>query len=354
MLGRCPTRIGRTSVVGPANPVNRWSTIGGNTGFTTTPVIDRDGNLYVGRQFAGLASYGRDGGFRWSFTRSSFTGYSPAITADDAIVFAMSDGTVFALETDGGVRWQARPGTTAIVSAPLVVPDGTIWVGDQNARMHALASDGGLRWTHDQNLYCNAMPGGPALHPAGFVWFGCASYGFRAPLDGPDAGFVTGGLFCGTNSLIRSPLTIGPNASVWVGCGFGNLIWWDTAQRSVPYASSGVEHFYGSPVVASDDRVFFSVTDTIYWRTLDGGSGALKTLPSAIAGHLIIDGEDNVYAVAGPGLYSVRPDGGLRWQRALPDSMYALASPSIGADGTLYVGTVPSNSLTSWLMAFGD
>lgn len=329
--------------------------MGGSTGFTTTPVIDRDGNLYVGRTFNGLSSYGPDGGFRWTFRRSSFTGYSPVVTADDAIVFAMSDGTVFALESDAGVRWQARPGTTAIVSAPLVVPDGTIWLGDQNARMHALSSDGGLRWTYNESVLCNAMPGGPALHPDGFVWFGCASRGLRAPLGGPDAGFVTGGLSCTTNSLIRSPLTIGPSRSVWVGCGFGDMMWWDgTRQQSAPYAFSGVEHFYGAPVVASDDRVFFSVTNTIYWRTLDGGAGALRTMPSNVAGHMVIDGEDNVYAVAGSGLYSIRPDGGLRWQRTLPDSIFALASPSIGADGTIYVGTVPSNSLDSWLIAFSD
>jgi outer membrane protein assembly factor BamB len=135
----------------------------------------------------------------------------------------------------------------------------------------------------------------------------------------------------------------------------GNLVWSDgMGQRSVPYAFSGVEHFYGSPAVASDGRVFFSVLNTIYWRTLDGGEGALATLDAGVDGHLAIDGEDNVYAAAGTTLVSIRPDGGIRWSRALPDRMYALAGPSIGWDGTIYLGTVPSRSLDAYLIALGD
>ena len=55
------------------------------------------------------------------------SGYSPAVDDDGTIYFAVNQGPLYAIEPDGTQKW-AFSGHGCVASAPVVGPDGTIYV----------------------------------------------------------------------------------------------------------------------------------------------------------------------------------------------------------------------------------
>ncbi len=110
-----------------------------------SPAIGSDGTIYVttkayidatGAQPALCLAFNADGTVKWSYEipptnetipADSYT--SPAIGADGAIYFAAENGYIFALESDGTLRWKENFGSTINWSSPMILDDGTLYIG---------------------------------------------------------------------------------------------------------------------------------------------------------------------------------------------------------------------------------
>jgi outer membrane protein assembly factor BamB len=177
MRGRCPSRISRTDVVGPATPhLGFYVTLGQfpyDPAIISSPTVDKDGTIYVGTQGVGtfgggLVALWPDGGIRWfhdSGNQEMRAGGT--ITADNAVISAATDGTIFSFDLDGGINWSLKPTNYAISDAPLIGPDGTIYLGDQNGDFFAVHPDGGLYWSIQPGL--GAIFGGATLGSDGNI-----------------------------------------------------------------------------------------------------------------------------------------------------------------------------------------
>jgi len=117
----------------------------------STPALSRDGKtVYFGilDNFSGLdqnfvyALNTADGTKAWSFATQDGVTASPAIGADNTIYITSFDKNLYALNPDGTVKWSVAVGsgvpgdTTAIESSPGFGPNGAIYFGSTDGKVH--------------------------------------------------------------------------------------------------------------------------------------------------------------------------------------------------------------------------
>lgn len=145
-LGRqCPQNRG-TSDTAIDNPAVRWEVdLGGSS--PATPVIDGDGNFYLGNDTGTFFSVRPNGTIRWQFeTGGSIVG-SAGLGASGHVYFGSADGYFYALDADTGVEAWRYNAAGAIESSPLIGPDESIYFGTLGSRLIALNGlTGAVRW----------------------------------------------------------------------------------------------------------------------------------------------------------------------------------------------------------------
>lgn len=146
----------------------RWS-VSFKADVDGSPVLGRDGSIYVGVDEGALHAIRPDGTLAWSAPVGSPVRARPAVGSDGVVVFGAYDGILYAVEPDGGVRW--RLPTDGEIHAPATIdPAGRIFVGSRDERLYALDLDGHVFW----NLEMPAqLDGGVAISPNGTLVVGC-------------------------------------------------------------------------------------------------------------------------------------------------------------------------------------
>ena len=298
------------------------------------------------------------------------------VSARGDVVVTSHDGSIYALDADGALRWQLTPGAR-IYTTPVARTDGTlvfgsdadrvVIVGGDGALRLALgtdddadtspvtAADGTLRFTAGRSLYVTdadltvrwrldfgaKLFSAVALTGDGLAVFGAQDDQLRA-VDGD--GGVRWSLATGDD--VDAPPAIGDDGTVYVGgddgvvravAPDGTLRW----TRSVGgYVRAGVAlGLDGSVVVGtfgprarvvSLDRA----TGALRWeRSVDGP----PTRDYGVASSALVDA-DGDYAVGVPddALWILHRDGSMRARVALPADVDG--SPALVADRVLVVG----------------
>jgi outer membrane protein assembly factor BamB len=167
----------------------------------SSPAIGSDGTVYVGSFDSKL--YALDpatGTVRWSFATSDHIYASPALGQDrsghtDAIYFASTHGSVYAVSPSGRLLWRYDTGAP-VRSSPVLgrmpAPQRgqILYVGSSNGRLFALdATTGRLRWSYDTTpidpylRVRNNLNGSPALGRRGIYIAGQDGYVYYVPYD---------------------------------------------------------------------------------------------------------------------------------------------------------------------------
>jgi len=271
-----------------------------------SPAIGLDGTIYIGtgEHWTGPASDGLyairpDGTLKWKHNLGRPVHSSVALDTEDNLYFLAGnavnddsmDAVILSYDSSGSLRWTSEPiGWLYPIPftgfTPAIAADGTIYACGRFS-LFALDPGGKTKWKYDFPLVDNTastgtgQPAGsqrsaPTLAEDGTIYINTA-IGSYAQTE------VKGGLFA-----------IYPD---------GNLKW-----RT--YDVGG----YAAPIIGDDGTIYSAIG--CYW----------------------VPGDTSAEQVAMESkLLAIHPDGTPKW--SVTTQLWAQSSPSIGADGTLYVGT---------------
>ena len=107
----------------------------------------------------GLSSYDTthiNGTVKWIFKAQAAIESSPAIGNDGTVYFGSHDGYFYAVDKEGILKWKIKIATPkekknyntqiAISSSPAIAKDGTIHVASHDQNLYAISSDGNVKW----------------------------------------------------------------------------------------------------------------------------------------------------------------------------------------------------------------
>lgn len=369
-------RSTRPVVAGAGAP---WSFQTGK-GIFSTPVIDRDGVVYVGSADRTFYAVGPDGRERWRFETgeiidsAAVLGPVEAAEGEARITFGSGDGIVRQLRTRPDlspperVVWQfdARsapgPGFNHWFEANVVRrEDGSFLAGNTNFRYYALDPSGRLLWSYTTGS--NAWSAGAVGADGTILWGSLDGFLHAVASDGtprwraPTLGFVA------------ASAAVASDGTAYVGSFDGSLrayardesAWpWPLPRwRLATWRFATRDHVYGSPALREDAE---GRTRAIYVASTDGALYALAPGGALLWRHDVGDpirsspvvgpspdgdGKEIVYFGAGDGrLYAVDADtGARRWSfdttpadPELRDRNDLNASPALGPEGVAIGG----------------
>ena len=327
-----------------------------------TPVIDGNGTLYTTSFYDGLYAIYPNGTLKWYSDLVGWPQFQPAIGLDGTIYAGTTEG-FHAFYPNGTLRWTLPIGGD-ICGHPVISPEGIIYVGTSSGFLYAVYPNGTIQWEYnlgyrfigtsldaEGNIYFTALHCDYlyCLYPNGTLrWTFKTMYDiYDAPLIGDDGTIYTVPVYDviainpdGTEKW-RTPSKAGGSPAL-------------SPDGTIVYSSHSAEDVFGldpddghirwhyqldfnprdktRPAISSDGTVFFAYTDEI---------------------------GDTAY------LSALNPDGTLRWTADITsdiypyDGMYLGPTPSIGADGTVYVTTWFSRGETmpyhfGYVHAFGQ
>jgi outer membrane protein assembly factor BamB len=108
------------------NGTRKWRT---DVGAGTSPTIGQDGTIYAG--YGTLHAINpSNGSIKWKFGVSgNIKGSTPCHSLEDTIYFGTDSGWLYAVNSDGTLKWQKKIANVHVDSAPAIAEDGTIYVG---------------------------------------------------------------------------------------------------------------------------------------------------------------------------------------------------------------------------------
>jgi outer membrane protein assembly factor BamB len=350
-------RIALKPVIDPA--ARPWSFPTGK-GVFSSPVIDKDGTVYVGSADQTFYAIDRFGQEKWRVQTAGIIDSSALLDSKGRVYFGSGDGRVYAADrADGTLLWTFCAQTIGEVRREFgiephnvnwfegnigLLPDGTLLAPNDNYVVYGIDRDTGKRST--QYLSNEMVWSLPAVNAAtGRLFFGSTNFALRT-LFSYDIGsgareWVRGGLgSVAATSLLTSSKA---NGGVVVGGFDGYLRAYKQSGGQEVWRSGLRDHIYASPAQLSSGLLIQPSADgTVY--AIDPKDGhivwAFDTL-EPIRSSPAVDGNDVIYVGSGEGrLHAINPDGTLRFAYALIDDERndLNSSPALGNEGIVIGG----------------
>lgn len=202
--------------VNPIDGTEKW-TFSVDNDIRATPVIDKQGTIYVASSDDYFYAINSDGTLKWKTIYGDYTSGTPAISESKGVVYltgktSNNTGHLIAFNmSDGTIKWDNDTRLLAKMEqgSPVIATDGTIYAGGEDKKMVAYNSDGTVKWefeTFDKVL------GAAALDNEGNIYFGDSS-GFFYVLN-PKGEKEWKSVQLGEN--IRSSAVIGNDGKIYI------------------------------------------------------------------------------------------------------------------------------------------
>jgi len=375
--------------VNPKDGGIEWKFYMGNWIYSA-PAIASDGTIYLGCRNHKFFAVNPDGTQKWVYNGTQWFRSSPAIGPDGTVFVGCQDGYFYAFDRESGaVKWKVllalEPSDFYPVSndsSPAVGADGTIYVGGSDGKVYALNPlDGSVLWKYTTGTYYYSF-GSPAIGPDGTVYAAARSlYAFGG--SGLSTWFISGRFTFGSSDLNLNYVTLsltplGYYNPIYGGSEYREMIYGDgqyelsgvpdgtytltprdASFRFVPpsrtitvsggdasgqnfaaisiwpgLAASAWPKFHGDPMNSGQSPFVGAQTNHVKWTFSAGGP--VRSSPSIGEDGTIYVGCDhgNVYALDGA-------TATLKWQFTAGGAV--ASSPEVGEDGTVYASSVNGN-----------
>jgi len=361
---------GRSPYLGPQTNAVKWSYQTGDW-VESSPAIGSDGTIYVGSDNDNLYAINSNGTLKWSYQTGSWVESSPAIGSDGTIYVGSIDGNLYAINPSGNLKWSYQTGNI-VASSPTIGSDGTIYIESWPGKLYAINPNGTLKWS--SNIAC--LYSSPAIGSDGTIYAG-AFHGFYAL--NPDGSLKWS--YNTSDEFFSSP-AVGSDGTIYVGSIDGNLyaIKDNGTSSTLKWSYQTGEPVFCSPAIGSDGTVYVGSYDgKLYAINPDGTLKWSYQTGDIVFSSPAIGRNGTIYVGSVDGkIYAINPNGSLKWsyltgnmpftgtlngslntgnsfmgllnqlttttgkstQGTLSGSYTGVvdSSPSIGSDGTLYVG----------------
>ncbi len=314
-------------------------------GIFSSPVIGRDGTVYIGsadRVFYALTKAGK---VRWKLRTGEIIDSAALLDDRGRVYIPSADGHVYARDAaSGSAVWTFAPDSAASTGAFIdwfegnvsMGVDGTLYVPNDNFRTYALDRDTGRpRWafkTLDQTWSSPAYDAANrrVVFGSNFFLFGTPStFSVDAASGEQRWAAQTQG------ATVASPLVAG--GRVYAGSFDGYLRAYDSTSGRLLWKFGTRDHIYASPARQPDGTIVQPSADGAVYG-VSGTTGRLRweydTL-APIRSSPAVDALGRVYVGTGDGrLLVLNADGTLRWsiKLARPPRGTLNSSPALGRD----------------------
>ncbi len=321
-------------------------------GVFSSPIVGRDGTIYVGSADRSFYALHPDGTLRWKIDTGEIIDSSGLLDGDGRVYFGSGDGLLRAADAaTGDVAWMTPADPPATNSAFInwfegnvaLTPDGHLLAGNDNFFLYEFERASGAvahRFkVPDQTWSLPAFGAGDRFFVGNnnlVRFLGSNLFAFD------QAGSGAWDIFSGVGSVAASPMVL-PDGTIVVGGFDGFVRGYDPASGAVKWEFGARDHIYASPALGLDGSVIQAAADgSVY--ALDPATGALRWEwdgRDPIRSSPAVDGDGDIYFGSGDGrLYVLDGNGVLRWsiQLVMGDRNDVNASPALGADAIYIAG----------------
>lgn len=337
-------------------------------GIFSTPVIDQDGNVFIGSADTYFYILSPKGDVIWSFKTGEIIDSAAVLSRDESgtpyVTLPSGDGFLYHFDisklSQPKLVWKydarsnphpSGKGYDWFEANVTIGPDGDFYAGNTNWNYYALNGDGTYKWSF----------------PAGNMNWSIASFDKEGDMYWSSLDFTMRKMDKETGDIIWRKRTLGFNVSsmaltdhdLVVAGSFDNYIYGlDTKTGKNRWTFKTDGHVYGSPAISAKDQlnrkvpaIYAASTDGFLYKLSHDGELVWKfdvgdvVRSSPVVG-LSPEGNDIIYFGSGNGkLYAINGDGTFRWSFDTSPTEPGLAerndlngSPALGKDGVFIAG----------------
>ncbi|MEQ8189523.1 MAG: PQQ-binding-like beta-propeller repeat protein [Candidatus Eremiobacterota bacterium] len=302
-----------------------YSQDSGNERTTTAPVLDSEGNIYIGCSDGQVHCLDSEGKHRWSFKTGGDILSELFMLNDGTIYVYTADDTLYALNPDGSMKKSYEKLDSFV--APAIGQDGTIYAGEEY-QVKAYNKNGEEQWrVVTRRQLVNIVVSG-----TGTIY---ATAGTQIMAINPDGSNKWGNFLDRADGSLFMPAA-DKNDNVYVCTSGSNFYGFDSQGnqrwKKTVYLPANV-----SPSIGNDGTVYICAESTLFAFNPDGSLSwnyRIKGFRNLSGPAVTPDG--TVYVSAGDFLYAMK-NGKEVWNFNPEDNISK--KPAIGKDGTIYVST---------------
>lgn len=307
--------------------------------ITSSPTIDRDGNIYIGSHNGYLYSLNGNGKKNWKFDAKGEISSSPTIDSEDNVYFGTNMGYVYCVDKDGKEVWSYRnPQGAFMVGSPIVNGDKLYLKSTNPNNLYSFNLDGNENWRENQDGGFSFSS--PSLDHEGRIYCSSTiSISLHSYTRDGKLNWVFEGLCDNAGSVGATTPAIDINNNIYVGLGEKLYVIsqsgeekWNYTVGSITYSSPsfGPE---GNVYIGSEDGMFaFSSSGDLIWQI---DIGEVYSSPAISSDGVIFLGSKDNH------IYSINRNGSVNWRYKTNGEIYS--SPAIGPDGIAYIGSDDGN-----------
>ncbi|TQV65581.1 PQQ-like beta-propeller repeat protein, partial [Exilibacterium tricleocarpae] len=294
------------------------------------PAVDVNGDIYFGSEDGSLYALDRVGNLKWVYSLGGDIESIPAVAEDGTIYFsgigsaADSRTQLYALNSDGSLQWVS--GGEFAPGSPAIGADGTVYVGAVAGNLYALNPDSSLKWTATTGRISADVK--PLIAADGTIYIS-DNEGLFYAFDS-DGRLKWSRLLTGGKSI-----AVGKDGTVFLGGSslFGSSLYAVSPAGTVKWSSDFGDGFRSSIALGEDGTVYIGDSQKLYAISAQGIlMWSYDPGPYGIPPSPVIGADGNIY-ISAKGTHALSPEGALLWSIGEGES-----SPIIGSDGTLYMG----------------
>ena len=319
------------------NGVIKWSFLTGNQIDQSSPVIGSNGTVYIGSLDKNIYAI-TNGHEKWHFQTGGAIYSTPAIGPDGTIYVGSYDHKLYAINPNTGAsNWSFTTGNK-INSSPAIDAGGTVYAASEDGKLYAI-TNGKLKWAFTTSNANAISFSSPAIGADGTIYFGDSGGHFYAIAEGPTPPPTWKSLNGTSTSTVQLAWHINGNVTS------------QTLYRSLYSASNntGAMTKFSISTTNHPDTGLSPNTQYYYWlkTCFNGKTSSFSSMGSArtwmtkapwpMKGQNIRHtGQTNM------NVRGVRGNPVAKW--TYPTSYTILSSPAIGFDNTIYFADVDGTS----------